>query len=466
MSTRKTQPAAQPHGRRQSSQGAADSVTNGAFRLAGRPAAVPHTAAMSVRPDGAIGYLLDGFPEPGACAVIEEIVELHRCGVQVHVFVVEPEGVSVDDPWLGLRGNTRGTSSPGASSFLTPASAAALGAQGQRLQFSSMRSAGGATVIRAFGAGPSVVSPMEAHARWIAGQAAGRGITHLHAQTGTADVARAIQRMSGITFSFTAAAGDLESESANEKALRETIRDAEFVVAPSDSSRKNLISAVGPHLARHVHRIYHGLDLERFRFYGEEGRDPNAVMCVAPLEDGSGVADLIEAAALLRERRPSGIRLTILGKGPLEPVLRERVAELGLAGAVNLLPPATRTRLTALMRVHAVMALPYNQLPGVPGNGLPAALLEAMAVGLPVVSTMVPGVSEVLEDGWTGRLVPPQSHAGLAGALETMLDNIQVRTRMAKAARAKVERHFAMSRNVSYLAGLFANATADSTITT
>ena len=57
-------------------------------------------------------------------------------------------------------------------------------------------------------------------------------------------------------------------------------------------------------------------------------------------------------------------------------------------------------------------------------------------------------------------------HAGLAGALETMLDNIQVRTRMAKAARAKVERHFALSRNVSYLAGLFANATADSTITT
>jgi glycosyltransferase involved in cell wall biosynthesis len=465
MNTRKTQPAAPAHGRRQASRSHIDAVTHGAIRLAGRPAAVPDRVVPAVRPDAAIGYLLDGFPEPGACEIIEEIAELNRCGVQVHVFVVEPDGVSVDDPWLGLRRNARTDYAPAASSFLTPPVAAGRGTQGQRLQFSSTRSPAGATVI-GFGTKPAPASPVEMHARWIAGQAAARGIGHLHAQMGTAEVARAIKRLTGTSFSFTAAGGDLGAASADDPVLREQIREAEFVVAPSDVSRKKLVSAVGAHLARHIHRIYHGLDLDRLRFHGEEGRDPNAVLCVAPLAEGSGVADLIEAAALLRERRPAGVRLTIIGKGPLESTLRERITVLGLDGSINLLPPATRTRLTALMRVHAVMAMPYGQFPGLPGNGAPPVLLEAMAVGLPVVSTIVVGVAEILEDGWTGRLVPPHSPAGLAGALETMLDNIQVRSRMAKAARAKIERHFAMSRNVSYLAGLFANATADSNIST
>jgi colanic acid/amylovoran biosynthesis glycosyltransferase len=462
MNTRKTQPAAPAHGRRQTSRSHIDAVTHGAFRIAGRPAAVPDRVAPAVRPEAAIGYLLDGFPEPGACEIIEEIVELNRCGVQVHVFVVEPDGVSVDDPWLGLRGNAHGTYAPASSTFLTPV----RGTQGPRLQFSSMRSPAGGTVIRGFGTKAAPVSRVDMHARWIAGQAAARGIGHLHAQAGTAEVARAIKCLTGTTFSFTAAGGDGQAASTDETLLREHIREAEFVVAPSDTSRKKLVSSVGAHLARHIHRIYHGLDLDRLRFHGEEGRDPNAVLCVVPLSEHSGVADLIEAAALLRERRPAGVRLTIIGKGPLESTLRERITALGLNESINLLPPATRTRLTALMRVHAVMALPYGQFPGLPGSGAPSVLLEAMAVGLPVVSTVVGDVAEILEDGWTGRLVPPHSHASLAGALETMLDNVQVRSRMAKAARAKIERHFAMSRNVSYLAGLFANATADSNIST
>ena len=464
MNTRKTQPAAPAHGRRLASRTHIEAVTRGAFRLAGRPAAVPERIAPAVRPDAAIGYLLDGFPEPGACETIEEIVELNRCGVQVHVFVVEPDGVSVDDPWLGLRGNARTSYAPAASSFPTPV--AAVRPHGQRLQFSSTRSSESGTVIRGFGPKPGAESPLDMQARWIAGQAEARGIGHLHAQFGTAELARAIKRLTGLSFSFTAAGGDLDAASLNEKSLHEQIREAEFVVAPSDISRKRLVSSVGAHLARHIHRIYHGLDLDRLRFHGDEGRDPNAVLCVASLSETSGVSDLIEAAAILRERRPSGLRMTILGKGPLESTLRARITALGLDDVINLLPPATRTRLTALMRVHAVMALPYGQFPGLPGNGAPSVLLEAMAVGLPVVSTVVAGVAEVLEDGWTGRLVPPHSHVGLAGALETMLDNLQVRSRMAKAARAKIERHFAMSRNVSYLAGLFANATADTNMST
>jgi colanic acid/amylovoran biosynthesis glycosyltransferase len=159
------------------------------------------------------------------------------------------------------------------------------------------------------------------------------------------------------------------------------------------------------------------------------------------------------------------VRVTIVGEGELEDELRARIAFLGMQDLVKILPPATASRLIARMRAHAVMALPYGLPPGGGRDGVPPVLLQAMAVGLPVLSTFVRGIPEVLDDGWTGRLVTPQDPAWLAGALETMLDNLPLRVRMAAEARDMVERHFALSRNVSQLARLFATASAPSSDT-
>jgi glycosyltransferase involved in cell wall biosynthesis len=111
------------------------------------------------------------------------------------------------------------------------------------------------------------------------------------------------------------------------------------------------------------------------------------------------------------------------------------------------------------MRTHAVMALPYRFAPDDDTDALPAELLEAMAVGLPVISTPVRGISEVIKDGRSGRLITPQDPQWLAGALETMLDNHGVRLGMAKEARDRVENRFSLSRNISQLTRLLAGAT-------
>jgi colanic acid/amylovoran biosynthesis glycosyltransferase len=177
------------------------------------------------------------------------------------------------------------------------------------------------------------------------------------------------------------------------------------------------------------------------------------------------VADLIEAIAILRNRRSEGIRATIVGEGELEQDVRAQIAALGLGDCVTLLgSDHDGAELLPLMRSHAVMALPYTVLPGGGRDGVPSVLLEAMAVGLPVVSTGVVGISEVLEDGWTGRLVSPHDPKWLAGAVETLLDNVRLRVRIAKDARARVECYFGLSRNVSRLARLFATAAAERNI--
>jgi len=208
-------------------------------------------------------------------------------------------------------------------------------------------------------------------------------------------------------------------------------------------------------------RAQRAISLAPLQFHLEDGRDPNSVLAVAPLVERSGLTDLLEAMRIFSTRRPDGVRLTIVGEGELEPALRATIASLDWRDRVAVLGRVTRSRLLSLMRVHALMALPYRSASPGDDDGVPAVLLEAMAVGLPVIATAVMGFPRVLEDGWTGRLISPNDPVWLAGALETMLERSHVRVRMAKAAREKIEREFGLSRKVWHLARVFADAAAE-----
>jgi len=189
------------------------------------------------------------------------------------------------------------------------------------------------------------------------------------------------------------------------------------------------------------------------------------VLAAGPLVQASGFEDLIDAIAILRDRRPAPVRLTLVGAGASVQKLKARIVSRRLDDRValsgddaesGLVPP-----LSTFMRSHTLMALPYRRLPSSCGGGVPGVLLEAMAMGLPIVSTSVDGISEVIDDGWTGRLVAPREPQWLAGALETLLDNVRLRVHMARCAREEVERSFDQTRNASELARLLSSAAAD-----
>jgi colanic acid/amylovoran biosynthesis glycosyltransferase len=425
-----------------------------AERAVPRLMAAPDLATLP-DPGTAVGYLLNGVPDVSHQRMLDEIIGLGRSGLNVHAFVLDPSpGQALQRRPVGAAGAAVDVSSvrqfavvPAMPPVQDPCTNIVWGVSGRDQE-----------VVRHTTPQSHSVA-QQAH--WIARQVVAYRVGHIHAELASGDVANAIKALTGVGYSL-AASGYERLDAGRAGSLRETVDEADFVIAPDHGSWKQLLEDVDPDAARKILRMSPGVDVDRLECQTETGRDPDSVLAVIPLTEGAGVPDLIDAMAILRRRRSVATRLTIVGEGPMEGVVRGKIDALGLGDRVTLLRHAARTRVLSLMRKHAVMALPYDARPSADSEGIPPVLLEAMAVGLPVVSTPVGGVSEVIEDGWTGRLVATHDPHWLAGALETLLDNHQVRIRIANRARLAVERRFALSQNVTVLARLFANAAARS----
>jgi glycosyltransferase involved in cell wall biosynthesis len=189
---------------------------------------------------------------------------------------------------------------------------------------------------------------------------------------------------------------------------------------------------------------------------------PNAVPLAAPsrvepeagrilflgrLESAKGVFELLAAGALLAPRFPA-LRLVFGGEGDAA-ALRRRAAELGIEDRIELpgwLAPAERDGQLARA---SVFCLPSH------AEGLPMAMLEAMASGRAVVASSVGGIPETIVDGGNGLLVPPRDERALAGALTQVLGDAALRARLAGAARATIEQHYSTEVVCGQLSALY-----------
>jgi sugar transferase (PEP-CTERM/EpsH1 system associated) len=169
---------------------------------------------------------------------------------------------------------------------------------------------------------------------------------------------------------------------------------------------------------------------------------------VGRIQDVKDHATLVQAFALLRERLPQHagrLRLAIIGDGPLRPALARQVEEAGLLDAVWL--PGARNDIAAIMQRFSVFALSSI------AEGTPVTLLEAMACGLPVVSTRVGGIPDLVPEGVAGALVPAQDPAALAAALAGYAADPERVRREGVAARRRIEQRYSIQAMLSaYLA--------------
>lgn len=281
----------------------------------------------------------------------------------------------------------------------------------------------------------------------LAVQATRRGITHLHAHFGSlaARTAAIAAALAGIRFSFTAHAKDLFHEAVDEDVLRSLMASASHVVTVSDFNA-GFLRAIAPDSAGKVRRIYNGLELGRFPYLPPSAlHSPLRIAAVGRLVEKKGFRHLIDAVAALQAAGVSTVT-RIAGGGELEEDLAGRIARLGLERSVELLGPRTQNEVIELLRWADVFVAPC--VVGADGNtdGLPTVLLEAMALGVPVVASAVTGIPEVVghDDGGrqTGILTVPGSTGELVAALQEVTRPGFDRIGMAGAARRLVERNF------------------------
>jgi glycosyltransferase involved in cell wall biosynthesis len=219
--------------------------------------------------------------------------------------------------------------------------------------------------------------------------------------------------------------------------------------------------AVGAYLRdeRHVPQekiavIPYGVDLTRYnpdpneklrKELGFSRRDVLVGM-VGRLEPDKGHDILIEAASRLKRR---GVHFALAGQGSLEPLLKEQVRSLGLEDQFTLL--GFRSDIQEVLKLFDIVTLPSLH------EGLPNAILEAMAVGKPVVATDVGGIGEAVVHQETGLLIRPGSVESLEKGLSALIDDASLRKAMGEAGRLRMEEVFSLEKQVQAFERLLAS---------
>jgi len=275
---------------------------------------------------------------------------------------------------------------------------------------------------------------------------------HLHAHWATfpSTAAMLLSKLLGRSFSFTSHAHDIF---VNDHMMRAKLAAAEFGVTISEYNRRHLHS-LGPEVAgARLHVIRCGVMLDEFGFV-ESARDRTHIVAVGRLDEIKGFRHLVDACALLVQQGHA-FRCTIVGEGPLRGELEQQVRALGLADRIELPGAKPQAQVAALIRQAGVFALPCVVARTGDRDGIPVALMEAMASGLPVVSTRVSGIPELIEHDATGLLAEPGDAGSLASALARLLEDAALGRALARAARHKVERDFDARKEAVKLLGEF-----------
>ena len=280
------------------------------------------------------------------------------------------------------------------------------------------------------------------------------GVRHVHAHFAglAARTAYWIERFFGIGFSFTAHANDIFAPKPFVISLGDLVGAARAVVTVSDFGVRFLREKY-PAAAAKLHRVYNGIDLSRFRSADLTATTPT-IISIGRLIEKKGFVDLIEDCRLLLKRGVD-FQCEIIGEGPLEAALQQRIASSDLANKVTLDGPLAQGEVIGRLARSVVFALPCVAEVGGGMDNLPTVVMEAMAAGLPVVSTGISGVPEMVGDEVTGLLVPEHRPAALADALARLLGDRALARSLGEAGRQRAGERFAIEQSAQALGAIF-----------
>ncbi len=388
-----------------------------------------------------IAYVASRYPHISHTFIRREVEALRAEGVEVHTFTVRP---SESDAHFGTADLTERRS----TTSILPVSPVRL----TRVQLAALRRSPEAylrTLLATVRAAPLGLRNwvwaffyfLEGILLWS--HCERRGIRHVHAHFANvgADVARVAARFGRAaegpdtwSWSFTMH-GSTEFSDVSAFGLPGKANDADAVICISEYARSQLVMWTDPPAWSRFHVVHCGVNVGEFDPAPVDPEPhPLRLLFLGRLVVEKGPVVLVEALGLLRA---SGVdaQLTIVGEGPSRPEVERSVAELGLADHVVLLGAVPSDEARGHYHRADVFCLPSF------AEGVPVVLMEAMSCGLPVVTTYITGIPELVTDGVEGRTVTPGRADLVADALRGLTDPERRRS-MGQAGREKVEREF------------------------
>jgi glycosyltransferase involved in cell wall biosynthesis len=279
-------------------------------------------------------------------------------------------------------------------------------------------------------------------------------LTHIHAHFATypALAALVMSKLTNIPFTFTAHAHDIFLE---KTLLKEKARAAKAIIAISDYNKRYVSDYCQNGIYSKMKVIHCGLDLPEFVNFNGKPKE-NLILSIGRLTKMKGFEYLIKACSRLKNQIP--IQCRIIGDGPLRDELERLIINLGVRGCVRLEGVMDNNKIKQLLQSSSAFVLPsvWDEQDG--QDGIPVVLMEAMASGIPVVSSNISGIPELVEDGKTGLLAEPSNVEQLSQKILQLLSDKELQTRLAEAGRRKVEEEFDVVKSVEKLVGVFSDA--------
>ena len=385
-----------------------------------------------------LAYLFERFPSYTQTFCHREVEEMLRQGVDLTIF-------SLRGPETGPQG-TFGAALMERVVYL-PEEKALMAAVSRASRGGALPEVA-ARSIEEWGRRPDFLRLFQA--AFIGLQLRDQGIRRLHAHFAgmAARTAYWIREFFGIEFSFTGHANDILTPQPFEVGLSRLVEAATAVVGVSDCS-VSFLKEKYPTEASRIHRVYNGI-----RFSSERVTRPKVtpplILSIGRLVAKKGFDDLIAACAALKARGVD-FRCEIIGEGPLQEWLGSALEGYDLSGEVTLAGARSEKEIARRLREATVFALACKRDAQGGIDVLPTVIMEAMAAELPVISTRLGGIDEMVEEDGTGILVEPGDSAALARALEIFLGNAELAQASGKRGRLRAENFFSVERNVASL---------------
>jgi glycosyltransferase involved in cell wall biosynthesis len=390
-------------------------------------------------PSTDLAVLVNGFPRLSETFVLQELLELERRGVGLHLFALRrPEEVVQQDALSELRATVE----------YLPEGVVPYQRTRVRLAHTALLLHRRLAYINGFSdvlGSPEFSRSLGARAALLAHRLIRLGSPplYVHFAHKPATIGRFAALLAGVPYALSAHAKDIWLTPNAELARK--VQDASVVLTCTEQARVRVSGLAGGQTP--VHLVHHGVDLkDRARASRRSGGCPR-LLAVGRLVEKKGHETLLLAAGTLRDRGLE-FSLRLVGEGPEWPRLQRLVHELRLGDRVVFLGPLSETEVRSEYENADVFALPCRKLPNGDQDGLPNVILEAMAHGLPVASTRLEGIAEAIVDGESGLLSEQDDPVAFAEHLGHLLEDVRFRERIGEAGRKRVAERFERSENL------------------